>query len=93
MKLYIVLRLNEYTSTGYDFEIMAEDRWPMYEEDEDIKLINVVEIDIKDHSSFLAEQSAIMATKLTEKAKDRLAQSIRDIKEFESKFLLIDFVE
>ena len=53
MKLYIILRLNEYASDGYDFDVMVENRWKMYEDDKDLCLITTIDIDINDHSSKL----------------------------------------
>jgi hypothetical protein len=89
MKLFIILRLNEYASDGYDFDVMVENRWKMYKDDEDIHLITTINIDMNDYSSFLAIQSEVLAAKLIEKAKVNMAVQLDNIKDFQSKFLLI----
>ena len=89
MKLYIILRLNEYASDGYDFDVMVENRWKMYEDDKDLCLITTIDIDINDYSSFLAIQSEVLAAKLIEKAKVDMTMTLEKVKDFQSKFLLI----
>jgi hypothetical protein len=68
---------------------MVENRWKMYEDDEDIHLITTINIDMNDYSSFLAIQSEVLAAKLIEKAKVNMAVQLDNIKDFQSKFLLI----
>ena len=89
MKLFIVLRLNEYANDGWDFGVITENRWEMYENDEDIRLITTFDIDINDYSSFLAIQSEVLAAKLIEKAKVDMTMTLEKVKDFQSKFLLI----
>ena len=89
MKLFIILRLNEYANDGYDFGVITENRWEMYENDEDIRLITTIDIDINDYSSFLAIQSEVLAAKIIATAKASMEAKLEMVKEFQSKFLLI----
>lgn len=89
MKLYIILRLNEYANDGYDFDVMVENRWKMYEDDQDIHLITTMDINMNDYSSFLAIQSEVLAAKIIETAKANMAAKLEMVKDFQSKFLLI----
>ena len=68
---------------------MVENRWKMYEDDKDLCLITTIDIDINDHSSFLAIQSEVLAAKIIATAKASMEAKLEMVKEFQSKFLLI----
>lgn len=88
MKYKIYLYLNEHNRDGFDLSIVNEEQ-AKYWNNELNRFIQDIDIDLAPHTQWIAEKSVKVADQLREQAKMEFERKERLIKEFESKFLLL----
>lgn len=89
MKMLAVVNVSKYAENGFSIRLEQLENRNYLACLENYKIVGEVEIDLEPHYAWIAERAEGITKEMMEEAQERYELSIREIKEFESKFLLL----